>query len=97
MAENNSTDSARRVNDDLPLIMPGCLYSRGQVVRKFRISETTFDRWVRSGLNVRYRGGKEGVVNGTDVIAFWMSDEPLAPPYRSPYAEKNAARNKKGE
>ena len=67
MVENDHTDSARPVNPN-PVLLPGGMYTRGQVIDLTGVSPHTFKTWEKAGLKVYRAGTREGLVFADDVM-----------------------------
>lgn len=101
MAENDRRETTRPVkpkvpNDGLPLFEPFRWYRRDWLQSRIGCSNHTWARWVAAGLTITSPGTRAELVFTDENIdrVLRMSDSQLPPPYKSPHAEKNAARRK---
>lgn len=68
MAGNDHTDSPRPVNPN-PVLVPGGMYTCGQITGLLGISPNTLKSWEKAGLRVYRAGQREGVVFSDDVMS----------------------------
>ena len=66
-----------------PMLVPGAIYSRNQIVTNFGISENTLKLWVSSGLLYYKPGTRNELFLADEVIAFIRKHPRLRHPRRS--------------
>jgi len=82
-------------DDDGPVLEPGRLYTRPQIIKRMGITAHTFSLWKKAGMQVFKPGTKFELVFADDVMAIVrMPRETLGLRYKSPHAEKNKSRKK---